>query len=248
MLRRRFLAWMTVGVIAACSPLDLIPLDVIGIPGVKVSELSEDELGPVMDTINTRFRLYLALRAALPFEVLTTPGCLSNIVQLDDTVGFDADVRCILGAGSGLIRITEKTVSAGDGLATRFVLNYQQVVAGTVVVNGTEEVVEPEAFEEPSVRTLDLVQDDTPLAYTFHLNVLDGDQVVLDYALEIEDGTLLARISGPASPGALATVTLTGTDGVLTCELRNTPWVPGQPAKGFCEGGVSFGLPDGPLQ
>ena len=47
MIRRKFLALMAACLIAACSPLDLIPLDVIGIPGVKVSELSEDELGPV---------------------------------------------------------------------------------------------------------------------------------------------------------------------------------------------------------
>ena len=73
-------------------------------------------------------------------------------------------------------------------------------------------------------------------------------EVPADLTRRVLDGEPVGvRLTNPATPGALATALVQGVDGVLTCEIRNTAWAPGEPAKGTCDNGASFGLPGGAL-
>lgn len=91
-----------------------------------------------------------------------------------------------------------------------------------------------------------MVQGGITLVYDFRLGLLDGQQVVLDYVMNRANGDeILVRLADPQTPGAAATVYLTGIDGTVTCELRNVPWQVDAPARGLCDNGATFGLPEG---
>ncbi len=215
-----------------------------GAPGVHVQSLDDEVLSEVMDTVNERLRLYLELREKLPFEALVAPGCLSNIVAVAGSIQFDIEVACAFGMGSGSLVLLETDISVDDVDVKRITITYRNVVMGELGVDGVEEVIETGGPGGASVRTLDVVQNGVPLTYEFRIGLLEDDQVVIDYRFVLSEGTLLARVSNPTSVGAMATVTLTGIDGALVCELRNTPWAPGMSAKGVCDNGLTFGLPE----
>jgi hypothetical protein len=240
--------------LCGCSPFDLIPPQFRDspfiLPAGEIEALTEDEVQEVVTIVNARFQLYLALRAVLPFEELTLPGCLSNIVQIDDAVQFELDVACAKGegVGEGTVVVLEEDHSTSDHDVLRFVVTYKGVRIGPLQVDGVEEVIETAGVEGTSVRKLKLVQDGVTLNYQFRIGLTEEESVFLDYRLAHRNGDLLARISDPTSAGALATIILTGLDGSLACEIRNVDWTLGQVPKGYCENGYTFGLPSNQLR
>ena len=247
---KRVSTWL-IGLVAllqsfACSPESFLGhfIDTpFAIPGVQVSTLTEDSLSDVMDAVNMRFRLYLELRDALPFEGLSAAGCLADIQNLSGSLRFDVDVACAFGQGSGTLTVFEEDLSSEEATVTRITITYRSVVVGALQVDGTEVVVETSGDDGVSMRDLDIVQNGTALAYHFRLGLIEDGQVIIDYQFDLPQGTLIARVSNPTKLGAFVTVTLTGTDGALVCEIRNTPWTLGAGAKGVCENGATFGLP-----
>jgi hypothetical protein len=230
-----------------CTVEDLFPADFIDVPfgatGLKVADLDEPTIQPVMNAVNTRIRAYTDLRTQLPFESLSTPGCLSDIAQTLTSVSFVLDVGCAFEGGSGQVVVNQQDVSSAEASVTRMELDYLDVAIANFRVTGREVILETESEQNGSSRrTLDLVQNETVFVYEFRLGVINEDQLAVDYRFNLPKGELPVRlILPPSSPGALGVVLLMTIDGGLQCELRNTPDAAN--AKGTCENGLTFGLP-----
>ncbi len=217
-----------------------------GVAGAEVLTLDGPALQAVMDDLASRFHAYVALREAIPFSSLVDDACLSNLTETSNSFSFDLDVACALGAAGpaeGTIGVRQEAVSFD---VTTLDLDYRGVRVGALTVDGIEAITETAGIDGASVRDLDLVQDGVAFDYQFRIGILDSDQTVIDYRLELPGGTVMARLTTAPSLGAIATVMLTGVDGTLTCELRDTPWGPDASAKGLCDNGVVFGLPARP--
>jgi hypothetical protein len=212
----------------------------------SVRDLDEDELNGLMSELMLRFRFYLDLRAAIPFESLAPEECISNVHDSGDAFDFLADVPCVFGEqadpAEGEIAVTQQQLSADPGVF-RFAFDYRDVSLGELEVDGVEAITETEGEDGASVRKLDITQNGIDLKYEFRAGLLDGETPVFDYELSGPDGTVLARVTNPTSAGGFVTVFLTGLDGMLACEVRNSLWTPERLPRGSCDNGVVFGLP-----
>lgn len=234
--------------LVACTPDEVTVGDFMDVPfggvGLEVKDLSLGTVQPVMDFVNTRLRSYIDLREHVPFEILSTPGCLSDITQGLTTVSFVLDLGCALAGAKGFVSVFEEDLVTDGPSVTRLVLDYQEVQVDGFSVHGVEIIVDTDAAAQgSSKRTLLINQDGRVLDYTFRMGALADDQVAIDYAFALAKGDLPARLVLPSGgPGALGTVFLTTLDGGLQCELRNTGSEVLVPAKGFCDNGLVFGL------
>lgn len=214
----------------------------------SVQDLNEPELEALMAELMLRFRSYLALREAIPFEVLSPPPeqCTSEVRDTGELFSFVADVDCVFETdpAAGRIRVTQQLLAAEPVEVFRFDLDYDGVVVGAVEVAGTERITETDASDGASVRHVELTQNGIDFDYEFRAGLADGETPVFDYQLAGPDGDVLARITNPSSAGGFVTVFLTGLDGTLACEVRDSLWTPERLPRGSCENGLVFGLPD----
>lgn len=233
----------------ACGPQDLGLASFVDTPfgqaGASLSELPREELEEVMTLVYTRFASYLELRSAIPFADLLVDACVTSVEQVNGGARFQIDVPCAFEEAedaAGTVVLVQRD-RGFDPVVTEVDVTYVGVTVAGVEVTGRENIVETAGSDGASVRQLDLVQSGVELVYEFRLGLLGGEQVVLDYQIETSQGTLLVRLTDPQTPGAAATVFVTGLDGTVECELRNVPWEPGAEARGFCDNGLVFGLP-----
>lgn len=216
----------------------------------SVTDLDSAGLEQVMSTLMLRFRSYLALREAIPFESLPEPACMSELEDSGAAFFFVADVNCLFGDSAsradGAIAVSQRQVASEPVAVFKLELDYRQVAVGALTVHGTEKVVETRGEDGAIVHTLDLVQDGRTFRYSFRAGLLADDTPVIDYQIPGPDGDVLARVTNPTSPGGFVTVFLTGIDGTLQCEVRDALWTPERPPRGSCDNGIVFGLPPGP--
>jgi len=232
----------------ACSPQDFLGDFVdspYGTAGAEVQALESPELTTLMTTLYTRYTRYVELRETLPFESLLSDACVISSETTAQGTSFVISISCAFGSeASGEVLLSQRTISTNPRV-TEIDLDYRNVTVGEFVVDGTESIRETDGAEGTSQRTLDMVQGGIELNYEFRLGLLNGQQVVLDYVMKSAGGEdILARLTDPQTPGAAATVFLTGIDGQLSCELRNIPWSADEPARGLCDNGQTFGLPE----
>lgn len=233
---------------SACNPQDFLGdfVDLpFGTPTGEVAGLDSDGLGPLMTTLYTRYTRYVALRDVIPFESLLSDACVVSTTTTNTGTQFQIDIPCAFpGVGSsGAAFVAQRTIASAPRV-TEISIDYQDVMVGEISVDGTEIIHETDGAEGTSQRQVNMVQGGITLSYEFRLGLVNGNQVVLDYVLKFAGEDLLARLTDPSSPGAAATVLLTGTDETLSCELRNVPWMADEPARGLCDNGESFGLPE----
>ena len=194
--------------LSACSPSELFGGDFIdrpfGFPSVQESDIDQETLATVMNSVNDRFRAYAELRTQLPFEVLSTPGCLTDIEQGVASISFTFDVACALPEGSGTVRVSQEDVSSSDTDVTRMELVYQDVRISSFEIHGSEIILETDPMEQgSSMRELDVVQDGITFVYTFRFGTPEPEQLALDYAFGVPQGTIPVRlILPPSTPGA----------------------------------------------
>lgn len=219
-----------------------------GKPTSEVFSLDDDELAGVMDELQLRYSLYLELRSVVDLGSVVLDACLTSFEDASSGLRFTLDMGCVYAdvpAARGEVRIVE---DAPDGsLVSEIDIAYDDVVVGDFSVGGFEYVTETGGSDGTSIRRLDIVQRGVDLAYAFRLGLLEDGTVVFDYILERSDGALQARLVPGVYSGVLADVQLTGGDGEVSCQLRDVPWQPGDGARGFCDSGQTFGLPDGEL-
>lgn len=236
------------GCSGALSDLASFLGDPFGDIGSEVRSLDQGEVEDLMAELMLRFRSYLALREAIAFETIDAAPerCISDARETNGALVFVADVPCTFtdfDPTVGAIEITQQQL-ADNPTVFRFELDYRDVVVGDVEVSGTERITETAGSDGASVRRLDLTQNGLELDYEFRAGLVDGDTPVFDYTLEARDGGVLARVTNPTTAGGFVTVILTGLDGQLQCEVRNTLWTPERLPRGTCDNGVTFGLPD----
>ncbi|MCC6619932.1 MAG: hypothetical protein IT385_01675 [Deltaproteobacteria bacterium] len=212
----------------------------------NVRDLDEPGVELVMNELMRRFRAYVALREALPFEAIAPDVCIANLTTTDTRISFSAEVACMLEGVttplSGEVRVAQAQLASTPVGVFRFDLDYRLVVVGALSVSGTERITETQGADGASVRKLDLVQDGEDFAYEFRVGLVDGETPVFDYQIPGPDGDVVARITNPTTVGGLVSVFLSGLDGTLQCEVRNTDLA--RPPRGTCDNGVVFGLPD----
>ncbi len=212
----------------------------------NVRDLDEPGVEGLMNELMRRFRAYVALRAAVPFESIAPEACISDVSSSDTSVSFSADVPCMLSGLAdplaGEVGVAQQQLAATPVGVFRFDIDYRDVVVGDLEVDGTERITETEGPDGASVRVIELVQDGDSFDYEFRVGLVDGETPVFDYQLAGPDGDVVARITNPTSVGGLVSVFLSGLDGTLACEVRNTDEL--RPPRGTCDNGVVFGLPD----
>ncbi len=246
-LERWLLITLMSAQMGACSASDLFTGDFLdlpfGQPGLSVTDLDQETVQPVMNTLSLRFRSYAALREELPFEMLSTPGCLSDVSQDALSVSFILDVGCAIAGASGNVAVKQEDVSSGSTDVTRMEVEYMDVIIDDFKVHGREVILETDPDQNgSSKRELDLVQNQDVFRYDFRLGMPDEEQLAIDYVFNPSEGTLPVRLLlPPSSPGALGTVILMAMDGTVSCELRNVSDL--SIAKGTCDNGLTFGLP-----
>lgn len=252
-LRGRLVAAFVVSClgVTSCSISDLASFlgDPFGDITDEVRDLNEGQLESMMGELMLRFRSYIALRDAVPFEDIAPDECV--IASSDDGASFtiEADVGCIFGGqvspASGTLVVTQEQLATNPVPVFRFDITYQDVIVGDVTVDGSERITETDDTDGASVRKIDLVQNGRALKYEFRAGFAnEGTLPVFDYSLPSPDGDVFARITNPSTPGGFVAVFLTGLDGQLSCEIRNSLWTPDRLPRGTCDNGVVFGLPD----
>jgi len=212
----------------------------------NVTTLDEPGVEKVMNELMRRFNGYLALRSAIPFEDIAPEECITDVSQTASSVAFTADVACMLAGTAtplvGSIDVEQVQVASSPVGVFKFDLTYDAVTVGALTIDGTEKIVETQDDNGASVRTLKLVQGGESFDYEFRAGLIDGDTPVFDYQIPSKDGDVVARITNPTTVGGFVTVSLSGLDGTLACEVRASD--PSRPPRGTCENGVVFGLPD----
>jgi hypothetical protein len=241
--------------LACCGPtLDpsvFVPEDAPfeGVPA-EVLLLDGDVLGPLLSEVNLRFRLYQALRTALPIDELNEEvECLSNVAESDSELFFSLDVPCRYDDGQGGTVDVHLAQTGSSPTVFTTDIAYHDVARGLLSVDGTEvlvDIVSVTAEVHLDV-DLDLVQDGFDLDYGFTFRLDAEGTPFFDYVMEIPDGEVLVVLTNATTPGAFASALVVGLDGTLVCEIRDTAWEPGEDAKGTCENGASFGLEPPPL-
>jgi len=213
----------------------------------QVRDLDETQLEDLLGELMLRFRSYLALRGAIPFERLDAEECFLETRDTGEVFSFVADVDCVFGAdvepAAGAIGVTQQQLAVSPVGVFRFELDYREVTLGDLEVHGSERITETDSSDGASVRKLDLVQNGIELRYEFRAGLQDGEVPVFDYQLPGPGGDVLARITNPTTAGGFVTVFLTGLDGTLSCDIRNSLWTPERLPRGTCDNGVVFGLP-----
>lgn len=213
----------------------------------EVLTLDEVELEDLMSELMLRFRSYIALREAVPFESLAPEECVRSVRDTGETFTFVADVACVFGLdvspASGEIVVLQQQLALDPVSVFRFELEYRDVVLGDLEIDGSERITETEGADGASVRELDVIQDGVAFDYEFRAGLLDGETPVFDYQLKGPGGDVFARITNPTTAGGFVTVFLTGLDGTLQCEVRNSLWTAERLPRGSCDNGVVFGLP-----
>jgi len=206
-----------------------------------VSTLDEGAIERVMETAVGRFRAYNTLREVLPFAMIGGGDC-SVVLDVEGESVIETDMACALGQGStGSVAVRQDQLAASPVPVFRFSVSYGAVQSPELEVDGTEVLTETVDADGATVHELDLVQDGVALRYTFRSGLIDDETPVFDYTVSTANGDIGVRITNPTGPGAFATVILTGIDGALNCELRDTDW--SLPPRGSCDNGVVFGLP-----
>lgn len=234
-----------------CVPLfacDLSASDVAGLlrnPFGEVSgravALDEDGIERVMNTAVGRFRAWTLLREALPFSLIADHPC--GVETTDPRGGFlvTTDIACAVGGdASGVVTLRQEN-RGGSPQVLRFTINYDAVLVPTLSVAGSEALNETINAERATLHEVDLVVSGETLRFSFRSGLLDGSVPVFDFVVAAPDGDVTVRLTNPTSPGALASVFVTGTDGVLMCELRDSDW--SLSPRGTCDNGIVFGLP-----
>lgn len=216
-----------------------------GVPTAAVTELDGDALGELLSEVNLRVRSYLDLRSAIPVEALgEDPSCVTSSDASSTSLSLTVDVACAFPEqpGAGSVSVDQTQTASDPAPILETLITYDEVQVGLLLVDGTEQTTETLGDDPVSLRTLTLTQGGFDFAYTFRLSLAGGTDPVFDYELELPDGPVLVRITSPTTPGAFATALVIGADGMLTCEIRDAAWGPGDPAKGLCDNGASFGL------
>lgn len=237
--------------------------------GADVRGLDGPTLGAVLTEVVTHYRLYgesvpaeelaerawLPLRAALPLDVLLgTRGvdvCGSGLSGTSDDIRLSVNVACAMGHlldAAGQVDVRQRVLDREPVEVTQLDLVYRDVHVGPLDVDGAERRVTTEGDDGASVFTLDLVQDERQLGYGFRYGVLSGEEgyePVFDYEVDVGGQPAQVRLANPHTYGAFATAYVIGADGTVACEVRDAEWTPGDPVKGTCDNGVSFGLPVG---
>lgn len=214
----------------------------------NVTDLDEPGVEKIMTELMRRFRAYLALREAIPFESIAPEECITGQSSTDSRLEFSADVSCMLGAVAtpvrGEVGVVQAQLASSPVAVFRFDIDYRAVVVGALEVAGSERITETQGDNGASVRKLALVQNGESFDYEFRAGLVDEDTAVFDYQIPGPDGDVVARITNPTSPGGFVSVFLSGLDGTLACEVRNSD--ADLAPRGTCENGVVFGLPDSP--
>lgn len=213
--------------------------DDFGDSTATVMDLDEAGVERVMDAAVGRFRAYSELREAVPFAAVGGGACAVE-QESGEAVVIVTDMSCAVG-GDGAVTLLQEQVATTPVPVFRFSLGYEDVLSGDLAVAGTEILVETVDDDGATVHTLDVVQDGVRWDYTFRSGLLGGATPVFDYVIATSGGNITVRLTNPTTPGAFATVLLTGIDGALRCELRDTDW--SLAPRGVCDNGVVFGLP-----
>lgn len=214
-----------------------------GKAGAKVLDLTEGEVAALMDLIYVRASTYFELREALPYSALTDQSCATSSEPISDGTRFRFSMSCALGPdiGSGSVTLEQRELSLN---VSEFAFSYNDVTAGSLTVVGSEVITQTEGQHGSQVVAFDLVQNGLELVYEFRAGQLESGQDAFDYVIDTPDGQLVVRlVLDPYYWGPLGTAFVTGTDGVLTCELRETKWEIGSHARGHCDNGMQFGMP-----
>lgn len=213
----------------------------------NVQDLDGAGMQRVMDTLMLRFRSYLTLREVMPLESLFDEDCLSELEDSGSAFFFVADANCLFGdlmsPADGFVGVSQRQVASDPVAVFVLELDYRDVVLGDLEVDGFEKIVETSGEDGAVVTELDLVQNGTAFDYSFRSGLVDEETPVIDYEIPGPDGNVFARITNPSTPGGFVSVSLTGLDGTLQCEVRDALWTPERPARGNCDNGVVFGLP-----
>ena len=232
--------------VAACdiSPSDLASFlsDDFGKASDSVIKLDEAGVASLVNDVMTKFRAYQDLRNAVPFDALSDQACVTDFSSSETRLAVVVDGACAFVApAAGELDAVQDVVATDPVGVIRTTFDYVALVANGIHVAGREVITDTDGTDGASVRKLTLEQDGITFDYEFRMGVIDGDVPVFDYVLHSKGGDVLARLTNPSSVGALATLILTGLDGSLTCEVRNSD--PTRPARGTCDNGVVFGLP-----
>lgn len=248
-MKRSLLAWPALA-LSACgfqvSDLASFLSDDFGSVTDNVKDLDGEGLQAVMDTLMLRLRSFLDLRDHIPLEELVDETCFTQLEDSGTAFFFVTDVNCLFGddqsPAEGQVAVSQRQVASDPVAVFVLELDYRDVLLGDLTVDGSEKIVETVGDDGAVVHDLDLVQDGRTLKYTFRAGLID-DAPVLDYQIPGPNGDVLARVTNPTSPGGFVSVSLTGLDGSLSCEVRDALWTPERPARGSCENGAVFGLP-----
>ncbi len=209
----------------------------------SVTALDESGVEAIVNDLMAKFRAYQTLREVVPFEALNNAACVSELDSSTTRLSMVVEGACAFGApADGQVVALQEVLASTPVGVVRTTLDYEGVLAAGVHVDGREVITDTDGADGASVRELALEQDGVTFAYEFRLGTLEDDVPVFDYVIASRDGDVLARLTNPGSVGGFATLILSGLDGALVCEIRNTD--PTRPARGTCENGVVFGLPD----
>ncbi len=214
----------------------------------SVNDLSDEDMSLLMQDLMLRFRTYLTLRTAIDFADLAPEACMTESRSFTNGFEFRADINCMYGdevsPANGFVFVRQEQVASDPVQVLDVDVTYEGVELGDLRVDGTEMIRETLSDDGASVRTIDLIQDGIELDYEFRAGTLDADTVVFDYEIDFGGSSYTARVTNPSSPGAFVDVIITGFDGLLQCQVRNSAWEPGDYARGTCDTGLVFGLPD----
>jgi hypothetical protein len=240
---RRLAAIALFGGLVGCAfdPSDFAAFlgDGFGDATATVMDLDEAGLERVMDVAVGRFRAYSDLRDAVPFAAVGGGDCAVE-QESGEAVVIVTDMSCAVG-GQGAVTLLQEQVATTPVPVFRFSLGYEDVLSGALSVAGTEILVETVDSDGATVHTLDVVQDGVRWNYSFRSGLIGGETPIFDYVVTTSGGDLTVRLTNPTAPGVFATVLLTGIDGALRCDLRDTDW--SLPPRGVCDNGIAFGLP-----
>lgn len=215
----------------------------------SVEGLDEALLEALVTEVVLRFRTYRRLREPLPLTSSTSGGpgltaeaCRVDARRRDGAMRYGAALDCAAAPGtapSGAIEVTQR----GSSNRIELTIRYHDVEVGEVSVDGREAIVQERRNGGPVTRTtVELVQAGVELDYAFRQARLADGSTVFDYRASVEGEPVRVRLSEPPTAGALAEVAVIGADGERRCEVRNTAWEPGDPARGICDDGTTLGL------
>lgn len=223
-----------------------------GLVSAEVHRLDGDDVALLLSEVRLRYDSYVVLRTALPMGPLLDDVslglCSSGSLQPTPDQFFVLDVPCHVGgqgAVAGTVGIGQQLLEEGPPAVARLSLSYGTVQVGTMLIDGLEQVDQVAASEGDlgaSLVTLSLEQNGRFFDYEFRVSVLESGSQIVDYQLNMSGDLVGVRLSDPASLGGYLTATIIGIDGSISCEIRNSEWLPGDSVRGTCDNGIVFGL------